>query len=439
MTPRSIAIVGGGVLGLYLAHRLRAAGHAPVVFEAAGETGGLAAPADIGAFRWDRFYHVISLSDLRTRALIDELGLTDRLRFGTTRTGFYSGGRLYSLSSNLEFLRFPPLNLFDKARLALTILNAARIRDGRPLEYIPVEVWLRRWSGDRVTERIWLPLLRSKLGDNYRLASASFIWAIIARMYAARRSGQKREMFGYLDGGYELLLSRLRAALEASAIPVRTGVRIDAVRQEGARVAVTSGGAVQNFDHAVLTLPTFQVAKLVPQLAANEKARLESVVYQGIVCASLLLREPLGPYYVTNITDPGLPFTGVIEMTALVDRARFGGHALVYLPRYLAQDDAFWQADDGQVRAAFLAGLQSMYPTFNPTNIVAFHISRARHVLAVSSLRYSDEALPPVATSLAGISVVNSAQIANGTLNVNETIGVADAALPVLRDRLRVR
>jgi hypothetical protein len=44
--------------------------------------------------------------------------------------------------------------------------------------------------------RIWLPLLKSKLGDNYRITSASFIWATIARMYAARRSGLKREMFG---------------------------------------------------------------------------------------------------------------------------------------------------------------------------------------------------------------------------------------------------
>ena len=47
------------------------------MFEAADRAGGLAAPAAIGSFRWDRFYHVILLSDLHTRGLLDELGLAE--------------------------------------------------------------------------------------------------------------------------------------------------------------------------------------------------------------------------------------------------------------------------------------------------------------------------------------------------------------------------
>ena len=46
-----------------------------------------------------------------------------------TRTGFLVDGRLHSLSSSLDFLRFPPLGLVDKARLALTVLRAAHMRD----------------------------------------------------------------------------------------------------------------------------------------------------------------------------------------------------------------------------------------------------------------------------------------------------------------------
>lgn len=187
-----VGIVGGGFLGLTLAWRLRAEGHQVTVIEAAAEPGGLAAPAELGGFTWDRFYHVILLSDQHLRGLLAELGLEDRLRFGTTRTGFYTDGTLYSLSTSLEFLQFPPLSLIDKARLAATILRASRIADGRPLERVPVTDWLIKWSGYRTFTRIWLPLLKSKLGENYRHASASFIWAIIARMYAARRSGLKQ-------------------------------------------------------------------------------------------------------------------------------------------------------------------------------------------------------------------------------------------------------
>src|SRR5439155_14607783 len=114
--------------------------------------------------------------------------LSEDLHWVETKTGFYTDGRLYSMSNTLEFIKFPPLRMIDKLRLGATIFYASKIRNWRRLEAVPVADWLRRWSGRRTTEKIWLPLLRAKLGENYRHASAAFIWAIIARMYAARKS-----------------------------------------------------------------------------------------------------------------------------------------------------------------------------------------------------------------------------------------------------------
>ena len=115
--------------------------------------------------------------------------LEDKIQWTTTRTGFYVDSKLYSLSNTLEFLQFPPLSFVDKMRLGATIFYASRIKDWKALEKIPVEAWLEHWSGRQVVKKIWLPLLRAKLGENYRETSAAFIWATIARMYAARRRG----------------------------------------------------------------------------------------------------------------------------------------------------------------------------------------------------------------------------------------------------------
>src|SRR5439155_601202 len=54
-----VAVVGGGILGLTLAHRLTRAGHAVDLLEAGPVLGGLVAPQDYGPFVWDRFYHCI--------------------------------------------------------------------------------------------------------------------------------------------------------------------------------------------------------------------------------------------------------------------------------------------------------------------------------------------------------------------------------------------
>jgi len=423
-----VAVLGGGILGMFLALRLRQSGAEVTLIEAAPRTGGLAESDVIAGFTWDRFYHVILMSDAHTRRLLEELGIADQMRWGVTHTGFYTDGKLYSLSNNVEFLKFPPLSLLDKFRLGGTIFLASRIKDGHKLESETVEQWLTRWSGRRVVERMWLPLLKSKLGDNYKIASASFIWAIIARMYAARRSGLKREMFGYVDGGYDLVLQKLQAKLDDLGVRTLRGASVRAVRDEGSRVAVTvvqAGGSSElEFDKTVLTLPTGAIADLCTQLAPAEKTRLREVVYQGIVCASVLLRRPLSTFYVTNITDRWVPFTGVIEMTTLVDKQKFGGNSLVYLPCYLPQNDTYWQKTDAEVQEDFVSALERMYPSFTRQDVLAFKVARARQVLAVSTLGYTDKLLPPVKTSLANVFVLNSAQIANGTLNVNETLGV---------------
>jgi protoporphyrinogen oxidase len=432
-----IGIVGGGVLGMFLALKLRQSGAQVTLLEGATNTGGLAVSDEVGGYVWDRFYHVILLSDLRTRALLDELGISDKLRWGTTRTGFYTDGKLYSLSNNFEFLSFPPLSLFDKLRLGGTIFLASRIRDGGALERVLCEEWLAKWSGRRVVDKIWLPLLKSKLGDNYRIASAAFIWAIIARMYAARRSGLKREMFGYVDGGYDLVLKKLQERLDVVGVTTRYGAKVAQVLDRGQGVAVQlANGETLQFDKVIATVPTSMVAGICPQLREDERARLNNVVYQGIVCASLLTKQPLGPFYVTNITDRWVPFTGVIEMTALVDRERFGGNSLVYLPCYLTQEDPYWQRSDADIEADFIGALERMYPHFRRDQMVAFKVFRARQVLAISTLEYSSRSLPPVRTSLPNVFVMNSAQIANGTLNVNETLGVVNANLPNLTAQL---
>src|SRR5262245_10765166 len=401
--PQRWAVVGGGVLGMMLAHRLSQQGKQVTLFEAAEQLGGLASAWELGGVVWDRHYHVILLSDTHLRGLLDELGLADDLVWQETRTGFYTHGKLYSMSNTLEFLRFPPLGLIDKLRLGFTIFYASKIRNWKRLEKVSVESWLRRWSGWRTFEKIWLPLLRAKLGENYRKASAAFIWAIIARMYAARRTGLKKEMFGYVRGGYARILDRLAELIEHDGVQLRLGTRVEKVDQEDGQTVVETGDRGREaFDGVVVTSLAPVAERICPGLSADEKERLHGISYQGIVCASLLLKQPLAGYYVTNITDTWVPFTAVIETSALVDREEFGGNCLVYLPKYVTPDDPAFEWSDDEIREKFLSALERMYPHFHRDDVLAFRVSRVRHVLAISTLHYSQR-LPPMATSVPGL------------------------------------
>ncbi|KXK00896.1 MAG: amine oxidase [Acidobacteria bacterium OLB17] len=444
-SSRKIAIVGSGFLGMTVALRLAEAGHRVTIFEAGGEIGGLASAWRIGDFTWDRHYHVTLLSDEHTRGLVRELGLEDSFRWVETKTGFFSDGELHSMSNAIEFLKFPPLGLISKLRLGLTIFRASRITDWKELEKITAEEWLTRLSGKKTFNKIWRPLLIAKLGASYKDTSAAFIWATIQRMYAARRSGLKKEMFGYVRGGYAHVLERFGEVLAEKGVEVRLNSPVRLVeKQSSGRFAVKvvdarrkadlaagynshrtkyaafnsavavvpgfSGAFItepdptprrrrsdirpaappEEFDRVILTCPSAKAAEITPQLDGREHLDLANIRYQGIVCASVLMRSSLSKFYVTNITDDA-PFTGVIEMTALVSKHEFGGNSLVYLPKYVDPDDKLFDASDDEIRESFLAGLERMYPRFRRRDVLAFRISRVRKVFPVPVLNYSED------------------------------------------------
>ena len=125
-------------MGLTLALRLAQRGQRVTLLEAADHVGGLADSWQLGDVRWDRHYHVTLLSDSNLRGLLAELDLDEQMRWVHTRTGFLIDGQLHSMSSAWEFLRFPPLPLVDKLRLARTIWRTSRLDRWQELEQIPV-------------------------------------------------------------------------------------------------------------------------------------------------------------------------------------------------------------------------------------------------------------------------------------------------------------
>jgi protoporphyrinogen oxidase len=423
-------IIGGGILGMSLAHKLMQKGNNVTIFDSGSQLGGLTTPWNLNGITWDRFYHVILLSDSYTRTLLKELDLEKEINWVETKTGFYTDGQLVSMSNSLEFLRFPPINLIDKIRLGATIFYASKVKNWKHLETILVTDWLKKLSGNNTFEKIWLPLLRSKLGDTYSKASAAFIWATIQRMYAARKSGLKKEMFGYVSGGYKKILDKFVHLLENEKVNIKINHVAKIVKTTtGNKIFIEfENGYQETFDHVIMTLPSPIISKICPELTEVEKKRLEGIQYLGVVCASVLLKKPLSKFYVTNITDNGYPFTGVIEMSALVDPINFNGNSLIYLPKYVTPDDPYLHMNDEEIKNKFLLSLLKMYPTLKEEDILCFKVSRAKYVFALSTINYSD-LLPSMISSIPGLYFINNSYISNGTLNVNETLQLADSAM----------
>src|SRR5919202_5568313 len=94
-----IGVLGAGALGLSAALRLAQAGHQVEVVEREPVAGGLAAGFRVGPSHLEKFYHHIFRTDRTIIALIEELGLGERLVWQQPDTSVLSGGRVWSLDS----------------------------------------------------------------------------------------------------------------------------------------------------------------------------------------------------------------------------------------------------------------------------------------------------------------------------------------------------
>lgn len=430
---RRIAILGGGITGLSAAYYLLREGANVTLFESSPKLGGLASTFDFGDFFWDRFYHCILTSDKSLLQLIEDLGLTQELRWQQTKVGFYTAGALYSMSTMRDFLTFPGISIWNKLRLALGILYVCSLRDGSKLEEIKLSTWMIRVFGNSNYRAIWEPLLKCKLGASREEASAAFMWATITRLYSTRDKDRGRqERLGYVTGGYRTICDRLCQEIQRLGGDIRLGAQVERVRYEEGRLQIAANSNEESFDSVISTIPSKVLAQIAPDLSPEYVAKLNGTKYLGIVCFVLVLKQSLSPYYVTNLSIDDVPFTGIIEMSNLVASGDLACHHLVYLPKYTVPGDPLFELPEEELWTAFQRGLLRIFPNLSETVIERRFLFRERFVQPLPALHYS-ATLPAMNTAVPGLILANSTQIINSTLNNNAMVKIAWQAVEMLK------
>ncbi|TGP53290.1 FAD-dependent oxidoreductase, partial [bacterium M00.F.Ca.ET.229.01.1.1] len=119
-----------------VAYQLARDGHHPVIFEADDRVGGMTASFDFGGTQIERYYHFHCISDDAFLAVLDELGLSGRMRWTETRMGYWFGKRLQPWGNPIALLRFEGLGLVAKFRYGLHAFLCTRRNNWKPLDHV---------------------------------------------------------------------------------------------------------------------------------------------------------------------------------------------------------------------------------------------------------------------------------------------------------------
>ncbi len=343
-SPR-VAVVGGGICGLALAHRLLDRADV-AVFEAAARAGGHATTVREDGYLVEAGPNGFLDRSAGPRALAGELDLAAELveaRPEAKRRYVVRGGRLHRVpDSPPTLLTSGVLSPQGKLRLLLepwarrrpadreeTVHEFARRRIGAEAADALVDAAVAGISaGDSRT--LSLPAA-FPLMDTMERENGSLIRAFAAR----RRAGVGAPRLLAFRGGMAQLVDALAARLGDR---LRTGVRVECVTAGAAGAARWRlefvDGSTHDADHVVFATPAHAASTMLAGLDPGLGGRLAATTYSGVAVVALAYREadlprPLDGYGYLVTRGEGLATLGVVwESTLFAGRAP-AGHALL--------------------------------------------------------------------------------------------------------------
>ncbi len=404
-------VIGAGFCGLAAAYELGKRGIRVTVLERDTEVGGLAGSFVVGGERLEKFYHHWFTSDVHVTRLIEELGTSDRVLLRSTRTGMYYAHSFFKLSTLIDLLRFEPLSFLNRVRLGLLVLKARKIRDWHSLENRTAAEWLRELGGEQVYQVVWEPLLRGKFGDLAEEVAAVWFWNKLKLRGGSRgKSGEER--LAYYRGGFAALVDALVDVIYIQGGEVRTGFPVVQLQVSAGRVTgVVSGGTTLCADAVIATPALPIVADLVEPHGLTEYAeRLRRIRYLANVCVILELDRSLTDLYWINVNDPDFPFVGVIEHTNFEPTSNYQGRHILYLSKYLPENDSLYRMSYRDIISFTLVHLRKMFPELSDDWVLNAHVWRARYAQPVVERGYR-ALIPGTRTPITGFFLSTMAQI----------------------------
>jgi squalene-associated FAD-dependent desaturase len=389
MSPRTVAVVGGGLAGITTALGCADAGHRVSLLEARPRLGGLThsferATAD-GPLWVDNGQHVFLRCCTAYLGLLDRLGVRDQVTVQPrldvpVLSGLHPGtGRLRRdplpapLHLGRALLGYRWLRPAQRARVITAALALGRVdRTAADVDATSFGAWLRaHHQSGRAIETVWELIGTATLNaraDDASLALAATVFQLgLLDAADAADVGWARVPLQRLHG------DAAEVALRAAGADVRTRARVRGLTRTGAGWLLLAEDGATAYDDVVLALPPAETERLLPAGAVVQdpgwSARLGS---SPIVNAHLVFDRPvLDRPFVAAVDSP---------LQWVFDRSAPSGRpAGTYVALSLSAADDLVDRPVADLRAWVLPHLRRLLPAARAAEPKEFFVTREPH------------------------------------------------------------
>ena len=401
-----IAIIGSGMAGLSAAYDLTKTGHKVVLFDGAGEVGGLASGFKVDSWEWtlERFYHHWFASDQHVLKLANELNCAQQILFQRPDTMMYHKGAFYPLDSPMSALLFPGLGWgINKLRFGINTLYLRSTKDWHSLEKISAADWMKRWAGTDVYRTMWEPLLKAKFGSYSDDIPMSWLWA---RIHA--RTAQ----LGTFQGGFQMFINLLadKVNQQGGKIQLNQTVRsITPTTDSKLQLLVNDEELI--FDHCIATCSPKQLLQITPSIPTQYASKINNLQSIGAIVLVLALKKRLTNHYWFNLpANAGFPFLALVEHTNFVPPSCFGGEHIIYCGQYLDTNHQNFLMTSEEITRQYLPALTRFNQNFNESWINQSWVFRSPYAQPVPSINLSSK-IPELQTPIKGLWLASMSQV----------------------------
>ena len=292
-----------------------------------------------------------------------------------TKMGYFHQGKVSKWGNPFALLFFPGLSLVAKFRYGLHAFLSTKRNKWDDLDKIDAQSWIKKWVGKEAYKVLWEKLFEYKFYEFSNNLSAAWIWSRIRRIGRSRYN-IFREKLGYLEGGSQTLLNKMKEYIEENGGEIHLKSPVSKVAIENSAVkGVELADKFIEFDKVISTIPIPYIAKIMPDLPQEIIKKFEAVDNIAVVCVIAKLKKSVTENFWLNVNDENMDIPGLVEYSNLKPM----DDKIVYAPFYMPFENPKFKESDEIFIEKVKEYLKTINTKLTDDDFLAIRASRYRY------------------------------------------------------------